>query len=1305
MEWISKRVLAVISVLVLVAVFLTSMGTLASAAEGRATFDTGGTVKNTWKALAGGLDNVTAIQQYTGDSVPEGVDARTVSAFNSQLPIYSWFDDGTIYYWSEDTHPYTNPTADYMFNGFTKATVVDVAPFDTSKTTSMIGMFANLFSVEELDVSGFDTSNVRCMYCMFYRCIGLKKLDLSHFDVSRVTSTTPGDNYGSLCGMFISCASLTELDLSNFDMRGAIGWPYNVQNMFNGCSSLQKLTLGPNVRFNGFTSLSGGWTHQDSGLTLSGSALTSGYTEANSLDYSGVWIRNMPEGHYYRTDGSLGEENLWEVHTPDDRFKGYCLNLNKYGVGPELDRVLAEDDAEIEKLLCTEGEGSVHGCAPLGSTMREALITLIYYGWPNDGAGIQQRYGLSDQEYLDITQNAIWDFTDRYDDPSGPSHYEGDQLAAYNELVSQRFGNIEGEYILFLYKAWDPTKQNLLSIMGVDDREYGGVAVRKQSENGADNLAGAEFTVYNQQGEPVGTMVTSANGVAYICRTDHTAGLPLGNYTVRETKPPAGYFLSDIEYHFTVSQANEIVTDGWYNRPDGTTVEEEMIYYDKHDDDYVGGGVGIIKQSDTGLMLVGAEFAIYDDQGNEVATLVTNNGGVAATGKQDLPLGNYTIRETRAPEGHTIVTQEQSFQITQNMEFITLTFTDNEKRGSATLQAQKVLDAEDRVLEEGAFTFQLLDDHYRVIQTATNDAEGNVVFDTIQYTPDDLGYKNYHIIEVIGDDETIGYDRHQEDVTVTIYDPGDGSDTLDCTPVYDSDGAVFVNTLDVRKYEVSFLKAKFGTNTLVEGAALELRDTSNRLIDKWTSSGEVHTVVLDPGTYILREMTAPAGYFEFPDIRFKVLADGTIECNSSYAEVDGLSLKALDKAIDATGIKIFKADDETNAPLGGAEFTLEGGNGYSSTVTTEEDGTALFESVETGTYTLTETNPPKGYRADETTWTVEVSYNRAISKTGNISASGTAAGIYSNEVITDTVTIPGAESIHVELKYQTEDNYDYLELLDQPGGNVITQDKDGNTIGDTRANYKGHLWGGMASDTINQLSFDLEGDTVTFHFVPDENTAAFGYYAVVTTDSRVSITDASGEPLEPEEGVYTFHNQKVPVLSTSVTFGGTKTLVGKDLAEGAFTFQLVELDGDGDEPVTVTNAADGSFSFPAIQFSEEGTYTYEVSEVIGEDQDILYDGKVYTLTVDVAPAEDGSGQLVPTISGDSEIGTDLDFTNTYEEDEGGEIDPGPAPGGDDGGSGVPKSGDRVFPWTMELLIGAVLLGAVLIALALGKRRH
>ncbi|MBR6156569.1 MAG: BspA family leucine-rich repeat surface protein [Lachnospiraceae bacterium] len=91
---------------------------------------------------------------------------------------------------------------------------LDVSGVDTSKMTSMKGMFSNCFSLEKLDLSGFDTRNVTDMSNMFAACYDLKDLDVSSFDTSKVT------NMGA---MFLGCESLESINLNSFNTENVSG--------------------------------------------------------------------------------------------------------------------------------------------------------------------------------------------------------------------------------------------------------------------------------------------------------------------------------------------------------------------------------------------------------------------------------------------------------------------------------------------------------------------------------------------------------------------------------------------------------------------------------------------------------------------------------------------------------------------------------------------------------------------------------------------------------------------------------------------------------------------------------------------------------------------------------------------------------------------------------------------------------------------------------------------------------------------------------------------------------------------------
>jgi pilin isopeptide linkage protein len=110
-----------------------------------------------------------------------------------------------------------------------------------------------------------------------------------------------------------------------------------------------------------------------------------------------------------------------------------------------------------------------------------------------------------------------------------------------------------------------------------------------------------------------------------------------------------------------------------------------------------------------------------------------------------------------------------------------------------TLSATKLFDGESQnlQLEEGMFSFTLSDERGTVLQTKSNDAEGNVAFDPIMFEATQAGSHVYTIKEVVGTNELIIYDSHEEHIAVDVKVLDDGSLTAEVTG--DEDGAVFRN--------------------------------------------------------------------------------------------------------------------------------------------------------------------------------------------------------------------------------------------------------------------------------------------------------------------------------------------------------------------------------------------------------------------------------------------------------------------------------------------------------------------------------
>ena len=152
---------------------------------------------------------------------------------------------------------------------------------------------------------------------------------------------------------------------------------------------------------------------------------------------------------------------------------------------------------------------------------------------------------------------------------------------------------------------------------------------------------------------------------------------------------------------------------------------------------------------------------------------------------------------------------------------------------------------------------------------------------------------------------------------------------------------------------------------------------------------------------------------------------------------------------------------------------------------------------------------------------------------------------------------------------------------------------------------------------------------------------------------------------------------------TTVIIGATKTLDGRSLAAGEFTFKLTGADGRTYE---AKNAADGRIEFTAIDFDKVGTYDFTLVEVNDGQADITYDDRSYKVTVVVT--DDDKGNLVANVTWPD--GTPPTFKNIYTK---------PAPAVTPGTSGEPpaffaKTGDKTMPIVCAAILTVLVAGAV-----------
>ena len=661
--------------------------------------------------------------------------------------------------------------------------------------------------------------------------------------------------------------------------------------------------------------------------------------------------------------------------------------------------------------------------------------------------------------------------------------------------------------------------------------------------------------------------------------------------------------------------------------------------------------------------------------------------------------------------------------------------------GEVGITATKSLTGRD--LTEGEFSFAVKyaaggDD----LLTASNKADGSIDFGKLSYTTETLAamVKNGYAAKTTTDNVpvwTIHYAAYEKidslhklpggvstqtqfiPFTVTVVDNGDG--TLAATANTGDDGLVFKNIYSTGD---PVLVGLSGEKVLKSDAGL----TPASIEGKFT-----FTVTSDDAAAPMPERTTATndanGNVDFGNIEF--------------------TLDDLNKALGSNGTRAADADDETKGASSGEAATgaagqstsdqgsaagadsEEQGNAAASDGTEQGQGAAVVTGEGTGgasvstaankvagaedadqasaqsdepatragvvrshtfTYKVTESGSADGVTNDTETKTV--SFKVTDDGNGKLTVERLGAASGSAFTFTNTYSVQPVDSSVTDQVKVTKS----LTGRDMAAGEFAFELLEGDKVVATGTNSAD------GSVALSQITYTKPG---THSYMLREvgggtHKAGVEYdgsvFAVTTTvtdngNGTLSVT----HKVDNDANAVGFTNSYAPA-ATSVTLGASKVLNGKSLEDGEFSFAL---EGEDGTQLTAGNDANGMVVFPAIQYSEAGTYQYTLSEVKGSETGVTYDEAAYAVTV--AVEDGGEGSLVATVS--YEGGKAPVFNNTYQEPEGPAAADDPVSFVKAAVSGAAKTGDNLLGIAGAIAAVAAVAAAVAVLSRRKKGKH
>lgn len=655
------------------------------------------------------------------------------------------------------------------------------------------------------------------------------------------------------------------------------------------------------------------------------------------------------------------------------------------------------------------------------------------------------------------------------------------------------------------------------------------------------------------------------------------------------------------------------------------------------------------------------KFVLKDENGEELETVTNKAGGAFEFTAIEYTVAcerKYTISEVDEGKGgvnYDKTVYEISVTVADGGEGrlvatvtggTSFTFTNTYSTDSIDFAITGEKELIGRTIKDGDFKFVLKNSAGEEVETVSNIGNTFTFSKITYYTADTYTYTVSEVKEGKGG---ITYDNTVYTVKVIVTDNGDGTLSASQTVVnasalkfvnsYSVTESAKVNLSGIKKLEGRALKAGEFTFVLKDSEGKELQRVTNAEDGSFKFETLTYSVA-GVHNYTVSELNDGKGGVSYDDTVYEItvtVTDGGAGAYVATTKIKNNPEIVFTNSYSTGPVSVPLSGKKTlngrNLVAGEFEFGLYSADGLLlQKASNNANGEFKFDNLtftKAGNYTfiVTEIQGTKGgISYDNRAYTVKIdvtdngdgtlSYSTWISG-GTLAFVNTYTATSVSETVSGVKVLNGRELQEGEFEFALKD----------ADGNVIETVKNGadGTFVFSELTFTS---AGVYQYTVNEV----KGDNAAIKYDGQK------FFVIITvTDNGagqlVAKTSITG-------GGIKFTNTYT-AAETSVVLNGEKTLEGKTLEDGQFSFVLKDENGVVVE--TVKNGADGSFAFSPITFKAAGEYVFTVSELNDNQSGINYDTTVYTVTVKVT--DDTKGALNAEVS--IADGEKLAFANGY----------------------------------------------------------